>query len=197
MGSSKPWKDKEKLKELYVEKKLSTYKIADKFGCSAVTVNKWLKKHGIELRSSGEGSKIAYSRKPAPIKDTANGYEIWRDKSGDKDNGVFVHRLLYVAYHGVESVKNKDVHHQNEVPWDNRIENLEALTKSEHRLLHANNNNKDAKWKNEELMRELYVKKKKSTCEISEKFGCSAVTVNRWLKKHGIRVRSRSEAQTA
>jgi transposase-like protein len=196
MGSSKPWKDKEKLKELYVEKKLSCNEVADKLGSNSSTVHRWLKKYGIETRSSGEGRKIAHSKNPISFGHTINGYERWEDHSGDEVNAISVHRLLYIAHHGFEPIKNKEIHHQNEIPWDNRIENLEALTTLEHKLLHGSNDG-EAKWRDKELMRELYIEDQLSTKEIGEKVECDPSTVYRWLKKHEIRVRSRSEAQTA
>jgi len=33
-------------------------------------------------------------------------------------------------------VKDKHVHHKNGIPWDNRPENLEAMSRQEHRTIH-------------------------------------------------------------
>lgn len=50
--------DKQKMREYYVEKSLSTNEIADLLGCSRPTVRKWLRRHNIEIRPQhfiGEG----------------------------------------------------------------------------------------------------------------------------------------------
>jgi len=36
-------------------------------------------------------------------------------------------------------VKDKDVHHNNGIPWDNRPENIEPIPKEEHAKLHTEN----------------------------------------------------------
>ena len=53
MSDEPKYRDEEWLREQYVEKKLSTLEIADKCGCSDVTISNWLKKHGIAARSGG------------------------------------------------------------------------------------------------------------------------------------------------
>jgi 5-methylcytosine-specific restriction endonuclease McrA/predicted DNA-binding protein YlxM (UPF0122 family) len=45
-----PWKDKEKLEELYIDERLSTVELSEKWGISRNTVCKNLKKHSIETR---------------------------------------------------------------------------------------------------------------------------------------------------
>jgi len=50
-----PWTDGEKLRELYVEERLTTYEIADRFDTSSSTISAALERHGIEARSGGSG----------------------------------------------------------------------------------------------------------------------------------------------
>ena len=47
------------------------------------------------------------------------------------------HRLIMEEYLGRYLTKDEVVHHINENKQDNRIENLELMTKSEHRRLHT------------------------------------------------------------
>lgn len=54
------------------------------------------------------------------------------------DEVVKIHRLAAVAWFGFDAVVNKDVHHENNIPWDNREENLIPMDKSEHMRLHEN-----------------------------------------------------------
>lgn len=52
MSSGSPWRDRERLHELYLEKELSAAAIGNKLGCSDVTVLDWLDRHGIETRDT-------------------------------------------------------------------------------------------------------------------------------------------------
>ena len=56
-----PYRDESTLRELYIEKRLSTVEIAEQLDCGSTTVNNWLERHGIERRNvkeaRAEGSK--------------------------------------------------------------------------------------------------------------------------------------------
>jgi len=67
----------------------------------------------------------------------SNGYKMFR--GGDNCDYVPIHRLVAVAEYGVDEVKEKHIHHKNGVKWDNRPENLEPLSNSEHQRLESNN----------------------------------------------------------
>ena len=45
---------------------------------------------------------------------------------------MVVHRLLAVSEWGLDAIRGREVHHKNEIPWDNRPENLELVTREEH-----------------------------------------------------------------
>ena len=80
----------------------------------------------------GELSK-GYSVKP-------NGYvEITRGK----DKGKLEHRVVMRDHIGRELESYEDVHHINHDRQDNRIENLQLLTRFEHAKLHAKENLKN------------------------------------------------------
>jgi len=49
---------------------------------------------------------------------------------------VRIHRLLAVATYGYDEVVGKEVHHKNEIKWDNRPENIVPVTSEEHRRMH-------------------------------------------------------------
>lgn len=187
--SEKPWRDKARLKRLYVDEGLSQRDISEMFGCGQVTVGRWLKRHNIETRTRGgrpksepykdpEWLKEQYKAKRKSLTDIANeqgvdkesvrfqmhkhgiesrgqgqtakihaplmvsqkGYEVWRNVLGEGGRGgnehYAVHRLLAISEYGVDAVKEKVVHHKNGIPWDNRPENIEPLSHSEHMQTH-------------------------------------------------------------
>jgi predicted transcriptional regulator len=117
-----PWRDKERLRVMYSEKKMSQTEIAEELDCTRTTIGNWLDEFGIEIRKQGrQGVNFRTYLQ--------TGKERWEES---KHGVVLVHRLLAVAEFGFESVKDMDVHHLNTIPWDNRPENLELLTQKEH-----------------------------------------------------------------
>ena len=117
------YRDKETLKKIYHGQNKTIEETAEHFGVSWPTIQRWLKKHEIHTRE-----------KPwAPMRTTRDkGYETWYN-SGER---MYVHRLLGVAEYGVEAVKDKRIHHKNGIPWDNRPENIEPLSRKEHQGKH-------------------------------------------------------------
>ena len=135
MAADKPWQDRETLRELYVEKRMSSIKIAEHFDddITDAGIRYWIDKHGIEKRSRSEAAQTRWHKRPLrPYTDSTNGYERIEDKYDGGDDRVSVHRLLAVAKFGIDAMKDKVVHHRNNIPWDNRPDNLELMTISEH-----------------------------------------------------------------
>jgi len=80
------------------------------------------------------GSRYTNGRKFVPsIVTTDQGYEM----AQSKNDQVYIHRLLAIAEHGFDAVKDMDVHHINDIPWDNRPCNVQPLSHAEHSRLHA------------------------------------------------------------
>jgi len=135
------WRDKTQLQELYIEKELSTIEIAERLGCTSKTISTWLKKHNIKAREkthnlpngAGDGREHPNWNEYMTYRTRKNGYEVWNDHK----NTIGVHRLAAIAWYGFESVMGNEVHHKNEIPWDNRCENLQLLSESEHSKIHA------------------------------------------------------------
>lgn len=129
-----PWKDGRLVEDLYINERLSTLDIAVLFDCSSATLNTWLKKHGIKRRNISEAQSLRSSGNPyaATLSLDSDGYMRWTPGV----HYISVHRLMAVAEWGIEAVKGHQVHHKNELRWDNRIDNLELVTNSDHQKLH-------------------------------------------------------------
>jgi uncharacterized protein YjcR len=128
--ASGPWTDKERLEQDYYEKGLKLTEMASKYGCSKANVIRWMDRFGID--------RIDPNDKPPVMRHDSKGYEVFNHTKPDGQmSKLYHHRLLAVAKYGFDEVCGKDIHHKNEIPWDNRPENLEPLTRSEHSRLHA------------------------------------------------------------
>jgi len=124
-----PWKDKDTLREMYVGEKMSTYEIANYFGVSDGTIGMWLDRHGISRRYNSPHFKTR-----------EDGYEVVRHQVEGDTHIIRVHRLLAYAEGLItaEELFDKDihVHHQTNIPWDNRPNKLKGMTNSEHIKMH-------------------------------------------------------------
>ena len=110
--------------------------ILNKFG----TWNEAKRAAGLEVVPHGENEafiKAAEARGVGcPFHTDDRGYEVWTVWDHPIRRRVLVHRLVAIAEHGVDEVVGKVVHHRNSIPWDNRPENLEVLSRGEHARHH-------------------------------------------------------------
>jgi len=121
-----PWRDEQTLRELYHGEGMNGYEVADELDCGQSTVLEWMNKLGVEPRDP------PVDKGATSISVDEQGYErIW-----DGNKYIRLHRLLAVSQYGFEASKDADVHHKNEIPWDNRPENIEVLSHKEHTLTH-------------------------------------------------------------
>lgn len=128
-----PWRDKELMKRLYVEEKMSTMALSRLFDCSPTTVREWAgERHGFHVRGISEAKQLEKGYIGVPMHTTTRGYEQWHT---DRKN-VYVHRLLAVAVYGFDAVADNAVHHENGVKWDNRPENIEVMDHGDHSSHH-------------------------------------------------------------
>lgn len=137
----KPWKDRDILYEMYIEDGLTARDIADRFNCRATTISKWLGRHDIETPDNTETIKKAVDAlrtNYATFYTEKRGYEIWT--GGNNAPEIYVHQLLAIAEYGLDAVVDKQIHHKNGIPWDNRPGNIEPLSNSDHQQIHGREN---------------------------------------------------------
>lgn len=125
------YRNAETLKRLYWEEDLSIQDIANKAGICIGTVQYWMDKHDIERR--------APDREKPPYFQHADdhGHEMIRTLVDGKVKAVGVHPHVAVSEFGTDAVAGMHVHHKNGIPWDNRPENLQPMTNSDH-ITHHN-----------------------------------------------------------
>lgn len=112
-----------------------------------------------------------------------NGYETWCTDGHE----IAVHRVLAIAEYGVDAVVGSEVHHQNEVRWDNRHENLVPMGVEEHRQHHnLQRSEGDGEWRDEDTLRRLYHDEGKSMGDIADELDCDKQIVWHWFEKHDI-----------
>jgi len=134
------YKDEEWLREQYIEKRKTTYEMADICGVSDPTILRWMDKFGIERR--GRSAAQIKHRKEAPsMRTDYDGYERISAHNGNNQRKTVLHHQLLAIADGVEPQTllggKYDVHHKNRLRWDNRPDNLEVLTKTEHGKIHG------------------------------------------------------------
>jgi transposase-like protein len=133
MSETPAYRDESKLRELYVEKDFSMEELAEKFDVSAKTISNWCDKFGIKTGGKGAGSPYdvcIYTSKTGYVR-VKNVHKKVRQK-------FLMHRLVAVAEYGFDAVANSEIHHKNNLRWDNRPSNLEVISPEEHGRLHAN-----------------------------------------------------------
>ena len=133
-NKTKPWRDEELLRELYHGKRMSQKDIADYFDneITQAGIGYYLDELGIEKRTRSESARIRWLKQPPNIHSDVNGYVYCKNEMDGEEYHVLIHRLLAVSEFGFEEVKDKVVHHKNNIPWDNRPENIELMTAAEH-----------------------------------------------------------------
>lgn len=153
-----PYPGPEELRRLYVEEKLSTRDVAERIGVCASTVRRWLAEAGVTTRSISEaktGQKPAAHTILATVQARRKhvragmpevGYKVRSDgyvylsrpdhPDATSSGYVLEHRLVMEQKLGRRLLAHEEPHHKNEVRDDNRPENLELKTKSQHMREH-------------------------------------------------------------
>jgi len=178
MSSAKdhPWRNSNKLEEMYHREEMEVSEIAEELGCTRTTIYNWLERHDIEKRDQ------TY---PWIFQREDTGYEVIRHTVDGEEKSVQLHRLVALLDNDISDLVGKHVHHKNGIAWDNRPENLEVLSPSDHRDEHLNLDSNNTPWRDENVLRE-FAENGLSTVAIGEELGCTCETVRRWMNKFDI-----------
>lgn len=132
------YKDPDTLKRLYHHEELTVREMADRLDCGYGTIRRWMERFGIERRDREQYLEDNQEVNYANLSHKPGGYEIWVawDPKKQSNEAVSVHRLAAVAWFGWEAVIDNDVHHKNNVQWDNREDNFELMGHAEHTAHH-------------------------------------------------------------
>lgn len=117
---------------LYQDERVDAKRIGEMMGVSGAVVRNHLRDRGINVRGRGEFCRIR-----------AMGRIVRREeylaiKTGENRHGVMLHRHLMEQHLGRKLKRDDVVHHVNGNKHDNRLENLQVMTRSAHTKFHRN-----------------------------------------------------------
>lgn len=124
--------DVKEVVRLYQDEKMDSIQVGRVMGVRGYIVRNLLREHGFKVRGRGEAKRInALGR-------IVGRHQYLAIKTGESRHGKMLHRYLMEQRIGRELERGEVVHHINGDKRDNRLENLQLMTNSEHMKLHRN-----------------------------------------------------------
>lgn len=126
--------DRDELERMYVDEGMSYREIAEELGTSKMVPEYWIDKYDIESRKSKR-------ERPPNLYTDKNGHTIIRSHFDGETERIMLNRLLAtLLVDDLSELDGMDVHHKLDGPGvkPDYVENLKVVTRSEHKLIHAN-----------------------------------------------------------
>lgn len=196
-----PWHDADKLRDLYKDQGKTTAEIADEFGCSESTVQRWLESFGIESSEDKPWTDKELLEK-LHSDEGLNSQEIaeqlgcghttilrWKDNFGIGEDekpplwhyeGIL--RSLYVENNwSLQEIADELGAHKGTIRSWLRRHNIETPGRG------------GGKYQDETVLRRLYKQQEMSVIEVADELDCSHGTISYWLARHDIPTRTRDD----
>ena len=130
---------------MYIIKEKSQLEIAKEINLNRITVRNWLNRYNIQIRRRGLPKGKFGKDHPS-----WRGGKYWLNPQGYlvkkvKGKPVFLHREVYLQHNKLKEIpKGYVIHHKDRNKLNNSINNLQMVTRGEHKRIH----NKDLDYKN-------------------------------------------------
>lgn len=134
----------------------------------------------MEYYGDKEGQVFNTNNKKIKAWDHSDGYLMFRpyyDKNSRTSN-TYIHRFIY-EYHRGKIPKNMEINHINENKKDNRLENLELVTKAENIRKRSYNKLSLKKCR---CIRQQYKDTKITQQQLATEYNCDQSTINYCIK---------------
>ena len=166
--------DIHQIKHLYYTEKKSATEIAEIFGCDPVVIYNHMKKNGMQRRPYSEAQKIRYARDGLNLDLTE------------------IVRLYFEEHLSLEEVGDRLGVSDDTVRKRLLAAGYVPRKRGELRRLRTSS------FTDTDLaeMERLYCEEGQSSAEIASRYNCSDMVVRKYLKQHGVRLRTLKEAQT-
>lgn len=133
------------LYQKYVVDEISQIKIAKEFNVSLAIIKKYLDRYNIPTRNHKDSNKVSNSGEKnhkwnGGIYCLTSGYTriyVTVHPSLNAPGYIYEHRNVVEEHLGRYLEKDEHVHHLNGIKSDNRLENLQVMSNSEHQKIHA------------------------------------------------------------
>lgn len=215
--TQKKYKDEDWLRTEYVEKRKSSCDIADELGVGDSTILEWLDRHNIKTREPAETYTGGNTKKLRDKKWLEEKYNV------ENKNIVEIAEELdcgsttvsnWINKHGIE--KEREIHKLRNENWliEQYVKKEKTSTEISNEIncssnvvvawlrrhdIKVRNGVEDyvqgdvSKLRDSEWLYQEYIEKEKSTTDIANELNISSNSVTKWLNKHGIKTRNRSE----
>lgn len=123
--ASSPLLSEQNLRDLYEVQALPLKEVAERVGCSTVTLWKYLALRGISPRTRQEVQRVRHDKGVNGRRVDARGYVVITVRSDGFTRRIPEHRYVVEQFIGRRLLPSESVHHINGVRDDNRLENLQ------------------------------------------------------------------------